>query len=203
MARRRSSHQRCSNAYRRRTNFREPRQRFLIVCEGKKTEPNYFYGFRIPTVHVTVFGGAGSPKQIVRKAEQLQREEEYDQIWCVFDRDEWDPREFREAIDQAARVGVEVAYSNQAFELWYLLHFHYNDTALSRQDYMNKLNDLLGHPYNKNSETIFDELLPKQGEAIRNAERLLSQYQPRDPATNDPSTTVHRLVEQLIKYAGG
>ena len=37
------------SGYKRRTTNRfPPRQRFLIVCEGEKTEPNYFVCFPIP-----------------------------------------------------------------------------------------------------------------------------------------------------------
>lgn len=33
-------------------NTREPLPRFLIVCEGEKTEPAYFDGFRVPSVTI-------------------------------------------------------------------------------------------------------------------------------------------------------
>ena len=32
----------------RKTGFRETAQRFLIVCEGKETEPQYFRAFHVP-----------------------------------------------------------------------------------------------------------------------------------------------------------
>jgi hypothetical protein len=63
------------------------------------------------------------------------------------------------------------------------------------------LSQLLGHEYQKNSETIYDELISKQPDAIRNARRLLEQYNPCQPENDDPSTTVHLLVEQLIRFA--
>jgi len=37
--------------------------------------------------------------------------------------------------------------------------------------------------------------------AIQNAERLLKQYEPSNPAVDNPSTTVHLLVQQLQKFA--
>jgi len=60
---------------------------------------------------------------------------------------------------------------------------------------------MLGHPYQKNSEIIFEELLARQADAIRNAKRLLAQYSPPNPAADNPSTTVHKLVEQLNRFA--
>ncbi|MGB3219740.1 MAG: RloB domain-containing protein, partial [Anaerolineae bacterium] len=71
----------------------------------------------------------------------------------------------------------------------------------SRRDYQSRLSDLLGYRYVKNSNTMYDALLSRQGEAIRNAERLLSQYDPPDPAADNPSTTVHLLVKELNRFA--
>jgi hypothetical protein len=42
--------------------------------------------------------------------------------------------------------------------------------------------------------------LPVQAEALRNAERLLAQYNPRNPTLDDPSTTVHKLVQELNRF---
>ncbi|NPV55561.1 MAG: RloB domain-containing protein [Anaerolineae bacterium] len=94
------------------------------------------------------------------------------------------------------------AYSNQSFAIWYLLHFRFQQTALSRRDYIKLLGNLLGHHYKKNSETIYDELLSRRSNALCHAQRLLEEYQPLIPADNDPSTTVHHLVEQLIHFGG-
>lgn len=182
-------------------NIRELRQRFLIVCEGEKTEPNYFRRFRTPKVVIEVQGLGCDPIQLVRRALELRQEDDYDQVWCVFDRDTWPASNFNEAISLAKQNKVSVAYSNEAFELWYLLHFHYFDTALSRHEYGPRLSDLLGHPYTKNSGVMYDALLARQTEALRNAERLLAQYQPPNPAADNPSTTVHLLVNELNRFA--
>jgi len=92
---------------------------------------------------------------------------------------------------------IQVAYSNEAFELWYLLHFCYLNSGMSRNHYQQRLERYLGHEYHKNSNTIYNELLPRQLEAIRNAKNLLAQYNPPNPANDNPSTTVHVLVERL------
>ncbi len=54
---------------------------------------------------------------------QLRDEGDYDQVWCVFDRDDLLPRQISEALHYAQQGAIRVAFSNQAFELWYLLHF--------------------------------------------------------------------------------
>jgi hypothetical protein len=136
----------------------------------------------------------------VEEAIRLKQEEEYDQIWCVLDRNSFPLRNFNEALSLAERYGIQVAYSNEAFELWYLLHFNYYDAALSRNQYCEKLSELLSFRYRKNKEDMYELLKSKQADAIRNAKRLLGQYNPLDPAHNNPSTKVHLLVEQLNRF---
>jgi len=185
----------------RRQNRVEPRQRFLIVCEGEKTEPNYFRRFPIPGDSVVdVRWGKASTRNLVREAIRLRDQDDgrYDQVWCVFDRDDFTAENFNAALNLAHENGIQCAYSNQAFELWYVLHFEYLSTGVPRTDYIAMLEDKkqLGH-YAKNSPTLYDELLSFQPTAIRNAERLLLEYQPSNPYADDPSTTVHCLVKEL------
>lgn len=103
----------------RRVNIREPIQRFLIVCEGEKTEPLYFEGFRVPTVHIEIEGMGRDPRTVVNRAIALYNQDTYDQVWCVFDRDDVPPELFNQAIQLANGNSIKVAYSNQVFELWY------------------------------------------------------------------------------------
>ncbi|MBW4562798.1 MAG: RloB family protein [Mojavia pulchra JT2-VF2] len=186
----------------RKVNKREVRQRFLIVCEGERTEPNYFRSFRVPknVFEIDVQGVGENPSRLVQRARELNQQEEYDQVWCVFDRDAWTIEDFNNAIRNAEEQGFKVAYSNEAFELWYVLHFEFLNTGIPRSDYIKKLNYLLKKTYKKNSETIYDELFVKQSLAIKNAENLLRQYDPHVPAKDNPSTKVHLLVQELNKF---
>jgi hypothetical protein len=190
----------------RRVDIREPRQRFLIVCEGEKTEPLYFNAFRLPQCVVTAVGTGFNTTALVRRARDLWNENRiYDQCWCVFDLDDFAAEHFNQAIALAIREGIRVAYSNEAFELWYLLHFGYYSTGITREQYFEKLNEHLlkacGRVYEKNSPHMYNLLLDRQLTAIRNAERLLSEYDPPAPAKDKPSTTVHLLVQELNKYS--
>lgn len=188
----------------RQVGTRELKERFLIVCEGSKTEPNYFRSFRVPknVVEVDVHGFGEDPSRLVRSATDLKNKDgdDYDQIWCVFDRDSFPLENFNNAISSARSQGFSVAYSNEAFELWYILHFEYLNTGIPRKDYIRKLSLLLGKKYEKNSETIYNELLDKQPTAIRNAKKLLTEYAPPVPAKDNPSTTVHLLVQELNRF---
>ncbi|MBC6431530.1 RloB domain-containing protein [Nostoc sp. HG1] len=192
----------CRGYSPRKVNTREIKQRFLIVCEGAKTEPNYFRSFRVPknVAEIDVQGLGENPSKLVQSAKELNKQEDYDQVWCVFDRDSWTTEDFNNAIKNAEDQGFKVAYSNESFELWYLLHFEFLNTGIPRSDYLKKLTSLFGRTYQKNSETIYDELFEKQAIAIRNAENLLKQYDPHIPAKDNPCTTVHKLVNALNEF---
>ena len=186
--------------YRRSVGRFSPRQQFLIVCEGAKTEPNYFLGFPIPPDSIVDVEGVGmNTVRVVREAMRLRKEKKYDQVWAVFDRDNFPAENFNAALELAQQQGIRVAYSNEAFELWYVLHFNYLDTGISRADYCERLSGLLGHPYAKNDPNTYAELLLRQPVALRNAQTLLSTWQPPHPESDKPSTTVHVLVTELNK----
>lgn len=178
---------------------------FLIVCEGERTEPNYFRSFKLASANVTVEGCGQDTVRLVKKAIEIRNkakknDEIFDQVWCVFDRDSFSLQNFNEAIDMAGRNNIKVAYSNEAFELWYLLHFHYYNTGISRNKYKNMLTKLLNKPYKKNSLSMYEELKEMQADALKNAGRLLSSYNPRNPWKDNPSTTVHKLVAEINKF---
>lgn len=179
----------------------EVRQRFLIVCEGEKTEPQYFERFRVPGLVVQVEGVGMNTLSLVDKAKKIRAEGEYDQVWCVFDKDDFPIDQFENAIHQAHSEGMRVAYSNQAFELWYVLHFEYLHSAINRQTYMEKLDGHLNFKYRKNDPNIYQILLCKRESAIRNAQRLINEYGPSHPGIDDPSTRVHELVISLLEQA--
>ena len=52
----------------RRQGVREIKQSFLIVCEGEKTEPDYFKAFRMTAATVKTVGQAMNTITLVNKA---------------------------------------------------------------------------------------------------------------------------------------
>jgi hypothetical protein len=48
VSRRRDSSRKANNRFKRKVDIRKPRDNFLIVGEGEKTEPNYFRKFHGP-----------------------------------------------------------------------------------------------------------------------------------------------------------
>ncbi|HEY9809329.1 MAG TPA: RloB family protein [Halomicronema sp.] len=185
----------------RKVETRETFERFLIVCEGEKTEPNYFKSFRVPKEVIDIYGEGDNTIGLVKKAIELRdKDGDYDQVWCVFDRDSFLAQDFNNALSLGKKEKIQIAYSNEAFELWYLLHYNYHDTAISRKDYSKKLTHTMGEKYEKNNPYMYEKLESRQPEAIRNAKRLLEEYDPPNPEQNNPSTTVHLLVEELNKF---
>lgn len=184
----------------------QPKQTFLIVCEGKCTEPNYFKSFKVTSATIKVEGLGCNTYSLVKRTIQLKSEAskldiDYDQVWSVFDRNDHPAQNFNNAFVLAEQNKIHIAYSNNAFELWYLLHFNYYESAILRKDYIAKLDHLLGHKYEKNSKTIYEEILDKQPHAIQNSKKLLEKYgESYNPEKANPSTTVHLLVEELNKY---
>ncbi len=205
MSKRTKPWQRTGRSGKRAIQVRALREKILIVCEGAATEPNYFKSFPIDPdkIEVTILGEGDNTDHLVETAIRKKQEAEksrlpFNQIWCVFDRDSFPKVRFNRAIQIAINHKIRVAYSNEAFEVWYLLHFEYFVTAMSRREYQAKLSSLLGHGYEKNSSTLYQELLDKQTRAIERAKKLIDEYKPAiNPEKDNPSTTVHQLVEVL------
>ncbi len=177
----------------------------FIICEGEQTEKKYFDALitanRLLTVSAEGYGM--NTDSLVKLAIKKSKEENFDQIWCVFDRDSFPKQNFNRAFLLAKKHNkIKIAYSNEAFELWYLLHFHYFNTGISRDQYKDKLSKELGYKYEKNSKTMYEILKDKQAIAIKHAKNLLKSYTEFNPEKNNPSTTVHLLVQELNKQKG-
>jgi hypothetical protein len=181
-------------------------RRFLIVCEGEKTEPNYFRKFPDnPEVYdrIDIYGTGYNTISLINEAIKLKeearnRKEPYIEVWCVFDKDDFSDEQFQNAIKLAEKNKIECAYSIEAFELWYLLHYNYYDAALSRVQYKEKLTELMKKAYRKNDEEMYKVLEKRQGTAIQNARNLYMIQYKKPLAEQNPVTMVYKLVERLI-----
>lgn len=177
---------------------RDVYKRLLIVCEGARTEPLYFNQFPIRAGDVVTVEGEGmNTLSLVQRTIQLRNEDgDYDEVWVVFDRDSFPSEQFEQALALAKDEDIESAWSNEAFELWYLLHFEFCDAALSRTTYSERLTRYLGRPYRKNDSEIYSDLLRHQNIAIRNAQNLREKSD-NPPLTCNPGTQVDLLVQRL------
>lgn len=193
---------------------RQLRAYFLIVCEGEKTEPNYFKAFPRQAgkvVYDIQFEGGGiSTTKVVEKAMELRdgSKQKFDRVWAVFDRDSFLPNNFNSAILKGKANNIHCAWSNQAFELWYLLHFHNRITAMERDQYKKAISDAVNassgkknnnYEYKKNDPTMYALLkkIGRQDLAIKWARELCEKIDGEKFATYNPQTMVFKLVEEL------
>lgn len=211
----------------RKVPFRVEKPTILIVCEGENTEPSYFNQFKLTSATVKPIGEGYNTLSLVKRARTLVERAEakgksFDQIWCVFDADPKpdNPKQaqnFNEAVRMATELGYGAAYSNQAFEYWLILHLNdHQGGAIDRDDYHKMLNDLLkpfGVTYNGKKDKVVSENFfnvldgideftgnERVSLAIERAKRNYGFFDHKNLADEQSSTTVFRLVEEMIKY---
>ncbi len=179
----------------------EARQRILIVCEGEETEKSYFEKFHVPGLKVKVLGIGQGNESLVDWAIAYPQRAEYDQVWCVFDKDDCSLAQFERAVRKARINTMQMAFSNQSFELWFILHFEDLTFAVDRREYISRLTRHLGFEYRKNDPHLFEIIYTRIDKAIERAKKLHDSYQPSRPWHDDPSTRVHELVKLLREQA--
>lgn len=207
----------------------------IIACEDSVSSPTYFELIvenlierKLITQDSFVIANHkhSNPSGVLEDLEKHtcdngKKYKNFEYKWIVIDRDTkrvnsggHSREDFNRALQSAKKLKVEVAYSNDSFELWYLLHFAYRNTAILRDDIVK---EVIRHLKNKNqhkfarlnkdnikqenfTKLIFNELAPLQEVAIKNAKKLLLSYgTEHNPENDNPSTTVHLLVELLNK----
>jgi len=208
------------------------KQFFLIVCEDETTEPCYFEQFnrQFPedTLYIKAVGTGRDPKGVVkqaieeREAFKLECCKEIDFVWAVFDKDDADENQtkikrFNDAFEIAKQKQIQIAYSNEAFELWFLLHITKVEKTkpLSRQEIYAKLQSQIRKSAEKYSDYIYDHEKPKQNriveiineigneeQAIKKAGKLIDYHRNKKPIEANPSTKVHILVKELRDWIG-
>ncbi len=188
-----------------------PNKTILIVCEWQ-TEELYFKSFLVSTLTVKLFSLGQSKLQLVENTERIQQTEKCDEVWCVFDLDiKLDEKncipDFDNSITKAKELGYNVAYSNDAFELWFYLHYQYNDNENHRTFYYERLSELWGLNYEKvgkkwkfcteNYKRLQDDPRADQAAAINRAEKLYLTWQELQYHKQNPVTLVYELVKVL------
>jgi hypothetical protein len=139
---------------------------------------------------------------IALKRDAVSRQEPYNDIFCVFDRDSFPAHNFNRAFQIALNSSIRPIWANEAFELWYLLHFDFVNSIVPRAQYSDLLDRRLATRYLKSDPSIYDQLVNNQPTAIRNAVRLRKLWIEMrrggcDPECCNPSTNVQDLVEFL------
>lgn len=172
-----------------RKNGARPRyDRILIVCEGKKTEPNYFnaikqYGHLSSAQVKSISSEYGtSPQQVVDFAlDYCKDNKSWETVFCVFDRD--DHLSFENAIksaeskrdklknDQGEAIQIVPIPSVPCFELWLFLHFEACLAEIERSDLYARLKKYLPG-YEKGLASHFDATKEHLRRAHENAAKI-------------------------------
>lgn len=210
-----------SNSYS--VDSKEVQKRFLIFCEGA-TEKDYFDSFPVASASVKAIAKGEARTTLVESAIKEKVKYPDHEHWVVFDLDfstlnnnsNFDYHvDFDEAIALAKKEKINVAYSNDNFELWFLLHFEPCGTFL-RQYYYDRLSeiwkkDLKSVSYDNDKggkkasfrKDNYQRLLANQEKAIEQAKKLHTQHTELGTfpySKRNPCTTVYKLVQELNRY---
>ena len=190
---------------------------YLIVCEGKKTEPNYFnglkkkinekYGNKVDVLipNIDIKGTGMNTTSLVKYTQKTvnHANKVYGQVWVVFDKDDYNDEQFNSAIDNC---NYNVAWSNPNFELWLLAHFKKVSRYVSKDDVLQELSKKfqkkgLGD-YTKNDTNIFDKVTGegKLHTAIKNCEYMEELNKDGQASQRNPMTKVYKIVDGLKEY---
>ncbi len=185
---------------------------YLIVCEGQ-TEELYFKSFERDGIEIESFAMGCTKLELVECTIDLMAVETYDEVWAVFDMDfdnggdAAQHSKFDNAIHKAIKNDIRVAYSNDAFELWFYLHYQYTEQQNLRFFYYKQLSKLWNINYEKDGKSrafaskIFHLLHEDERAdietATERADKLYEKMNTRAYHHQNPVTRVSMLVGKL------
>ena len=196
-----------------RIETKERYKTILTVCEGQ-TEKLYFESFPVLALTVEAVDLKGQSKlKMIESTESIieNSKTEYDEVWCVFDMDfregEKEYADFDNAIDKGKLLGYKIAYSNDAFELWFYLHYYYTDQKNIRTFYYKALSNEWNLNYEKDGKRhkfcqsiyarIENDEKASQAKALERAEKLFNEQYDLTYHQQNPVTLVYELVNYL------
>lgn len=201
-----------SQRYKSRFSKRSLRKRILVFTEGQ-TEKDYLNCFKSHIakkgVKIKVYGiGRGKLALIQKVIQKIGKENIItgDQVWAVLDGDRVAGQKDREVFSEACRLAekndIKIAYSNNSFEVWLLLHFQDLNKAMNNAELSVALNRYFGK-YQKKGQLIYDTC-QQQGDYVKacmRAEKLLKEHVTKGnlPVDANPSTTIHQLLGVIEK----
>lgn len=216
---------RSVSAYSRKTESIDPVDSIIIACEDSESSRTYFQIMINELIEKRVLTRSSAvlaphrctdPKGVLSDLQSYSNKagigyKDFGHKWIVIDRDKQltigaghGEENFNEALKSAREDGVKVAYSNDAFELWYILHFEYYQAEVTRSDLKKKLMSFeqistiaKGNIKSANfAKAVYPILADKKCDAIKNAEKLRKYHLSAgtEPCDANPSTTIHLLV---------
>ena len=207
---------RAAKDLQRETHKRQKNKRYLIVCEGTKTEPQYLrelqkdLGIRPQVIRIAPNDGV-SPDRVVAHAEALYTEDAasgdpFDRVYCVFDRDSHTT--FDAAVQHIRDLDsrgkpFSAITSTPCFEVWLLLHFDYSTQPFHAsgrktvgEQVVSTLKTKPGFAkYGKGQKGIYAQLKDQLTNALAHAQRLRA-YGVETGSVN-PATNFDELVKVI------
>jgi hypothetical protein len=206
---------RSEQTLQRRVRHRPEKVPILIVCEGRETEPNYFWGLQRAVRQnfsvVVKEGKGGSCLAVVQQAiaeleKAAARGEDFNEGWCVFDVEQAGQRgQVIKARTLAEQHGIRLALSNPCFEVWLLTHFvrtkkDFADCSKVEKALNKHWSPEFGQDYEKNYEKVYARLESRTETAIDNARNVREQdwAASADIVDCNSATDVYLLVGRLL-----
>ena len=190
---------------------------YLIVCEGKQTEPNYFsglkkeinekYGCKVDVLipNIEIKGTGENTTALVKYTDKFVNysNKRYGQVWVVFDKDDYSDEQFDKSI---RTCDYNVAWSNPNFELWLLSHFKKVSRYISKDNVLQELSKEfqkkgLGE-YIKNDTNIFEKVTSEERlhTAIKNCKYMEELNKDGQASRRNPMTKVYKIIDGLKEY---
>jgi len=204
----------------RKTAFLKERSEiWLFVCEGTKTEPNYLqsligYANQLSEespIKAEIKGVGKNTESLINSVnnffdctDEFNAKKQgipYSKVFVLFDKDSFEPKQFDNAIIMAENRGYIPIWSNECFELWYILHYDYYSSDNGRQSYFDRLSKLLKVKYDK-AEDIFSIITTDKRlkQAIQYSRKLDCEFTcEKSPSKKVPCTQMFKLIEEIEK----
>lgn len=191
---------------------REEKKAVLIALEDTKSSRFYFEdlindkGLTGQVVFAEHWGTDPDSviKAVIKSVEKFSHIQ-YEKKWIVIDRDGWSKSQINGTVQRAKDLDICVAISNEAYELWILLHFEKLTSSTGRVQLNHRLNKIFlercGKKYEKSSRDVYRFTKEFQQKAVKNAQLLVEKHI-RDhgklkPYENNPLTTIFQLITCL------
>jgi hypothetical protein len=225
---------------------------FIIFCEDEHHEPLYFKSFEqaVPGIKINAIENLRSKKLNLNATIQISVDKGLinfdngvysllpgvtDHLWCVYDRDmeseiwaDIPPQnhvDFDTSIIAAQNAGLKVAWSNDVFEMWILLHFEPipMGNILNRSYIYDRLTHIFKYVVPRNPDLdavtspdtfnykanmkrrerfisqVIPLLHPRTADAIANAKILEAEFTANIAYhMRNPCTMVHHLVQEIL-----
>ncbi len=200
----------------------------VIICEGTKTEPNYFEGLKNEIngrfknrIELKILPTGKGRREALSEAKRIVSKSvnHIGYVWIVYDKDDFPKDEFDNVVfmcksinknndkidDDELKTYYNVLWSNECIEFWFLLHFIDLKSDISRNEYIDKINEQfknneLKEEYKKNLDNIYEILRTRLEYAKSRAKDIIKENKNSSPSNIKPGTTVYKIFDKLEDY---